>query len=68
MKARAYCFKWKFLWISWVVELGSETTVLYFDNVKNLLVEPDHISYFHLSLSKKRSFKKLIKFGERRYS
>lgn len=36
MKARAYYFKWKFLWISWVLELGSETTVSYSDNVKNL--------------------------------
>ena len=68
MKARAYYFKWKFLWISWVLELGSETTVLYVDNVKKILIGSDRISYFHLSLSKKRALKKLKEFCERRYS
>lgn len=69
MKANAYYFKWKFIWISWVLELRSEPTLQYADNVKNLMIESsDHISYFRLSLSKKRAVKKLKEFCERRYS
>lgn len=68
MKAKAYYFKWKFIWISWVLELRSEPTLQYADNVKSLTIESDRISYFHLSLSKKRAVKKLKEFCERRYS
>lgn len=68
MKVKAYYYKWKFLWISWILENGSETTVLYANNVKSFLIESERISYFHLSLSKKRAVKKLKEFCERRYS
>jgi hypothetical protein len=68
MKEKAYYYKWKFLWISWVLEIRSEPTVLYADNVKSLVIESDHIGYFHLSLSKKRAVKKLKEFCIRRYS
>lgn len=68
MKVKAYYYKWKFLWISWVLEIESEATVLYADNVKSFLIESEHISYFHLSLSKKKAVKKLKDFCERRYS
>lgn len=69
MKARAYYFKWKFIWISWILEIGGGSpTVLYADNVKSLTIESERISYFHLSLSKKRAVKKLKVFCERRYS
>lgn len=68
MLARAYYFKWKFLWISWVLELGSEIPVQYADDTKDFLIESDHISYFRLSLSKKKCYKKLKEFCEKRYS
>lgn len=69
MKAKAYYFKWKFIWISWVLEIGGGSpTVLYADNVKSLTIESERISYFHLSLSKKKAVKKLKEFCERRYS
>lgn len=68
MKAKAYCYKWKFLWISWVLELRSESTVLYADNVKSIPIESDRIGYFRLSLTEKKALKKLKEFCERRYS
>lgn len=69
MKVKAYCFKWKFIWISWVLEIGDGSpTVLYADNVESLTIESERISYFHLSLSKKRAVKKFKEFCERRYS
>lgn len=68
MKAKAYYYKWKFLWISWVLESESKPTVLYADNVKSISIESDRISYFRLSLTKKRALKKLKEFCERRYS
>lgn len=68
MKAKGYYYKWKFLWISWVLELRSEPTVFYADNVKSISIESDRICYFRLSLTKKRALKKLKEFCERRYS
>ena len=69
MKAKAYYFKWKFIWVSWVLEIGGGSpTVLYADNIKSLTIESEGISYFHLSLSKKRAVKKLKEFCVRRYS
>ena len=68
MKAKAYYYKWKFLWISWVLELRSEPTVLYADNVKSISIESDRIGYFCLSLTKKKALKKLKEFCERRYN
>lgn len=68
MKAKAYYYKWKFLWVSWVLELRSEPTVLYADNVISMSIESDRISYFRLSLTKKKALKKLKEFCERRYS
>lgn len=69
MKAKAYYYKWKFLWISWVLDIGGESPILlYADNVKSLTIESNRISYFCLSLSKKRAVKKLKEFCERRYS
>lgn len=69
MKARAYYFKWKFLWISWVLELNeSATTKFYYDNEPKIIIQSDRISYFNLSLTKKTAYKKLKKFCERRYT
>lgn len=69
MKAKAYYYKWKFLWISWVLDIGGESPILlYADNTKSLVIESERISYFYLSLSKKRAVKKLKEFCERRYS
>lgn len=68
MKARAYYYKWKFIWISWVLEIGSGSSEFYYDDEPKIIIQSDRISYFHLSLSKKRAFKKLKEFCERRYS
>lgn len=67
MKAQAYYFKWKFVWISWVLEFSDNKSVRA-DDIKTLTIEPDRIIYFSLSLSRKSAFKKIMKFCERRYS
>lgn len=67
MKAKAYYYKWKFIWIIWVLEFPDNEPV-HADDIKTLTIESDRIIYFSLSLNSKSAFKKIKKFCERRYS
>lgn len=66
MRINAYVYKWKFLWISWILEFGSEgCPICYADNEKFLTIISDRISYFNLSLTKRTAVEKMTKFCER---
>lgn len=68
MKARAYVHRFGIIYISWVYDLGSENDIYpYYSNNKTLFIEPAHISYFWLSFSEKRSYKRLKRFCEKHY-
>lgn len=68
IKARAFCFKYGFLWIGWVLEIAEEKSCLYYDNQPSYTVfNTECIRYFCVGMREKKVFDKLRKFCERRY-
>lgn len=61
----AYYYKWKFIWITWILRVDNGPT-LYYDNKPTIKIVSDGIIYFRLSLSKKTAQSKMMKFLERR--
>lgn len=54
IKGRAFCFKYGFLWIGWVLEIAEEKSRLYYDNQPSYTAfNTECIRYFCIGLRRK---------------
>lgn len=63
IKARAYCFNHKFLWIGWIIVQRGPKSFLYADNSPYMTLENElNMEYVTFGLSKKSVMKRLEKY------
>lgn len=68
IKAQAFCFKYGFLWIGWILEISEEKPRPYYDNRPSYTIFNTHcIRYFCIGLREKKVFDNLKKFCEKSY-
>lgn len=69
MNARAFIFKWKFLWIAWVLEHDeSLEDRLWISNDPVMILKSPKISFFYITFNRKKAWSKTRNFVYKRYS
>lgn len=65
-KANAYVYKYKFLWIGWIVVSRKDDPIFYYDNTPTVYLYPQsEIDYCVLGFAKENVMKKLKKRCEK---